>query len=227
MDAANPAVKVAEKFLMRGEKMARAKWKGWTWLRKTANRILNPEERVAPLPICQESSFWRTLIQERKRALRSQKPLVIVILDARKAAYDGDDLPKLLSEGLSACVRRTDICGMLWEHMQMGIILTEMEPEKVERAKAVMAEKIRVQLGSLLSQEVVERISIQFRVLEPAAVAAMNLTGDGEVLEGAAAEKDGAARLWFETDQEEMNLRRLARFLQEQSAVRQEPPGRQ
>jgi lipopolysaccharide/colanic/teichoic acid biosynthesis glycosyltransferase len=73
-------------------------------------------------------------------------------------------LPDSLGEGLNHCVRGTDICGLLMGDALIGVILTEVEADKVDTAQSIVAKKTRDQLAALLSDELVNRIEISFRI---------------------------------------------------------------
>jgi hypothetical protein len=97
-----------------------------------------------------------------------------MVLDAEKIGLPGhaDQPGKItgsLGEAVSACVRESDICGILKEDALIGVILTEVEPEKVGAAQLIVAGKTREKLGALLSHEMADRIAISFHVFPAAA----------------------------------------------------------
>jgi len=147
--------------------MARLIWKNRSWLRKLI-RHLRCAERV-PLDhggLVPESYFLEKLTLEGKRALRSHNPLVLMIIEL---GTSGDpDGPGKMTEavgiGLNACVRESDICGLLRQDALVGVILTEVETEKIGRAQLVVAQKTRERLAALLSLELANQIAITFRI---------------------------------------------------------------
>ncbi|MCM0082871.1 sugar transferase [Geomonas sp. Red32] len=110
--------------------------------------------------------FRERLIQERRRAERSQRPLLVMVLDAeRLALVEGEEhVTDTLGDGVHTVLRGTDICGVLKEGALVGVILTEIEPEKVEAAKRIVTHKTRESLASLLSADLANRVVISFRV---------------------------------------------------------------
>ena len=148
--------------------MARTIWKNRSWLRKFAWHrrngsvdCISPDHGLYP-----EAYFREKLMQERKRAERSNKPLVVMIIDAENIRNldAAGEFTDSVGEGLNTCVRGTDICGLLKEDTLIGVILTEVEPEKIETAQLTVAKKTREKLAALLSDEMVNQIVITFRI---------------------------------------------------------------
>jgi lipopolysaccharide/colanic/teichoic acid biosynthesis glycosyltransferase/GGDEF domain-containing protein len=147
--------------------MARTVWKNKSWLRNFPWHRFPDSDRVAlEHGLYPETYFREKLIQERKRAERSNKPLVVMVLNAEKICglEIAGRIIDSLGEGLNNCVRGTDICGRLKEDALVGVILTEVEPEKVDAAQIILAKKIREKLASLLSADILSQIVISFRI---------------------------------------------------------------
>lgn len=148
--------------------MARAMWKKRSWLRKLGWHRQGGSSHypVVPHGLYPLAYFQEKLIQERRRAERSHKPLLVMVLDAERAAEaeDGEALTESLGEGINTCIRGTDICGVMKEGALVGVILTEVEPEKVEVAQRAVAKKTRDKLAAMLDEETATRIAISFRI---------------------------------------------------------------
>lgn len=148
--------------------MARPLWKNRSWLRRFAwHRRPAARDFIAlNHGLYPEAYFREKLVQERRRAERSNKPLVVMILDpANLQEMDNPaEITESLGEGVNTCVRGTDICGLLREGTLIGVILTEVEPDKVDTAQRIVAQKTRERLASILSKEAVNRIAISFRI---------------------------------------------------------------
>src|SRR6185369_16715412 len=114
--------------------------------------------------------FQEKLVQERNRALRSHKPLVVMLLDAEKLGFPDHpgEITDSLSKVVNACVRESDICGLLKEDTLIGVILTEVEQEKVGIAQSIIAGKTRVKLDAILNHELADRIAISFHIFSAA-----------------------------------------------------------
>ena len=150
------------------QRMARSLWKNRSWLGKFARHRRSGASDVIPLDhgLYPETYFREKLVQERKRAERSNKPLVVMVLDAESLRkIDGiGEITDSLGEGVNTSVRGTDICGLLKEGALIGVILTEVEPDKVDTAKRIVAKKTRERLSAILSDEIVSLIAISFRI---------------------------------------------------------------
>lgn len=135
------------------------------WLRKMIRRSESNDSSVWEYESYSERNFHEKLIQERKRAERSNKPLLVMVIDPHASGVgDLEGEGKRLCERLRLCVRRTDICGVLKQGLLFGVILTEVEPEKVNAAQMVIAEKTRAVLASFVNEELARQIMIDFRI---------------------------------------------------------------
>jgi lipopolysaccharide/colanic/teichoic acid biosynthesis glycosyltransferase/GGDEF domain-containing protein len=151
--------------------MARTVWKNKSWLHNFSWHSFSGAGRVVlEHGLYPESYFREKLIQERKRAERSNKPLVVMVLNAEKLCglETTGRIIDSLGEGLNNCVRGTDICGRIKEDALVGVILTEVEPDKVDAAQFILAKKTREKLASLLSADILSQIVISFRVFPTA-----------------------------------------------------------
>jgi lipopolysaccharide/colanic/teichoic acid biosynthesis glycosyltransferase len=147
--------------------MARTIWKNRSWLRKFAwHRRAGAESVALDHGLYPEAYFREKLVQERKRAERSNKPLVVMIIDAENLGSQeaAGGITGSLGEGLNNCVRGTDICGLLKADALVGVILTEVEADMVDTAQSIVARKTREKLATLLSDDLVNRIVITFRI---------------------------------------------------------------
>ena len=144
-------------------------WKNRSWLRLIARHLRSRNAGGVPVEhgLVPETYFLEKLAQEGRRALRSNKPLVLMIVDAENVGEPGGPGPELaeaLGEQLNACVRESDICGLLRKDVLIGVILTEVEAAKIGSAQLVVAKKTRERLAALLSLEQANRIAISFRI---------------------------------------------------------------
>ena len=137
----------------------RSWFRKFDWLRAGVDGLIPLDHGLYP-----ESYFREKLMQEKRRAVRSNKPLVIMVLDAEhiRRLDTNLDIAELLCEGVSSCIRSTDTCGLLKEGTLVGVILTEVEAEKVETAKRVIEKKTRETLSEVLSDEAVSQITVSF-----------------------------------------------------------------
>ena len=154
--------------------MARSLWKNRSWLHKFAwHRRTGMSDYIRlDHGLYPETYFREKLVQERKRAERSNKPLVVMVLDAESLSKidSTGEITDSLGEGVNTSVRGTDICGLLKDGALIGVILTEVEADKVDTAKRIVAKKTRERLAAVLSDEIVSRIAISFRIYPEAGV---------------------------------------------------------
>jgi hypothetical protein len=113
-----------------------------------------------------EASFQEKLLLERRRALRSNQPLVVMTLDAGGVGNPGwaGRITDSLAQVVSGCVRQSDVCGLLKEDRMIGVILTEVEAEKVGSAQLIVTRKTRERLGSQLSCGLADGVAISFHI---------------------------------------------------------------
>jgi lipopolysaccharide/colanic/teichoic acid biosynthesis glycosyltransferase/GGDEF domain-containing protein len=147
--------------------MARTIWKNRSWLRKFAWHRRAGVDSVTPdHGLYPEAYFREKLVQERKRAERSNQPLMVMVIDAEnlRSLKVSCEITDSLGDSLNSCVRGTDICGLLKENQLIGVILTEIEVDKLETAQLTVAKKIREKFAVLLSDDMVKQITITFRI---------------------------------------------------------------
>lgn len=147
--------------------MARSMWIKRSWLRKFAWYRPQVIERVSlEHDLYPEAYFCEKLVQERKRAERSNKPLLVMVIDAEKlqAVRREEGITASLGASVNTCVRGTDICGNLGKKGLIGVILTEVEHEKLQTAQEVISNKTRERLATVLSPDMVSQITISFKI---------------------------------------------------------------
>lgn len=144
--------------------MARNPRQHRSWFRKVA-RQMRAGRREFPRPehgLYPELYFREKLVQERIRAERSNKPLLVMVLDAHGSVPDDGRLTDTLGDGVATCVRGTDVCGRVEGGGAVAVILTEVEPDKVEQARQSVARKTRERLVAVLGRELADRVRISF-----------------------------------------------------------------
>lgn len=111
----------------------------------------------------EEQEFQQQLVQERKRAERAGKPLLVMILSF--SCVDGVDAAfwRSLGEGVLGCLRETDLCGAL-KGTSAGAILVEVPVDKIEDAKKAVGNKVRSMLENRFGGETAKSTTIAFRL---------------------------------------------------------------
>jgi lipopolysaccharide/colanic/teichoic acid biosynthesis glycosyltransferase len=177
--------------------MAPYSWKNRSLFRKLARRLRTRSRtgEFTPLDhgLYSEAGFREKLVQERKRAERSNRPLIVMLLDAQRISTPDNlgELKDSLGGGVHTCFRGTDICGVVSDGALIGVILTEVEPEKADAAQRVALRKTRETLAALFSDELVQQIAISFRVNPELGGGAIDLTFYPEVTSATPAQFGG------------------------------------
>jgi lipopolysaccharide/colanic/teichoic acid biosynthesis glycosyltransferase len=132
------------------------------WLSKARLRSYEHlEELHGLLP---EPMFLRALCLERKRAERSRKLFVLMLLEARTPFQNGNE-DKVLDETVTAIyssIRETDLTGWYKENLALGVIFTELGTADMQSILRALRAKATAALESHLHGEVLNNIRISF-----------------------------------------------------------------
>lgn len=111
-----------------------------------------------------EDAFVSMLYLERRRAERSQKRFVLVLVDVQKALSNGhkDRVVPALSKALAESTRETDIMGWYLENNLMGIIGTELGEATNHIIQDCFLSKLRKVFGANLGAKNSSGISVSF-----------------------------------------------------------------
>jgi lipopolysaccharide/colanic/teichoic acid biosynthesis glycosyltransferase len=111
-----------------------------------------------------EDAFVSMLYLERRRAERSQKRFVLVLVDVQKTLLNGhkDRVVPALSKALAESTRETDIMGWYLENNLMGIIGTELGEATNHVIQDCFLSKLRKVLGANLGAKNSSGISVSF-----------------------------------------------------------------
>ena len=111
-----------------------------------------------------EDAFVSMLYLERRRAERSQKRFVLVLVDVQKALSNGhrDRIVPALSNALAESTRETDIMGWYLENNLMGIIGTELGEATNLVIQDCFLSKLRKVFGINLGAKNSSGISVSF-----------------------------------------------------------------
>jgi exopolysaccharide biosynthesis polyprenyl glycosylphosphotransferase len=108
-------------------------------------------------------NFHHMLRIERKRAERSKKPFLLMLLDLSglRARYRNANIMEKMKSALVSCSRETDIRGWHERNKTVGVIFTEMtsiDESSVER----IFRKVHSAVGETLDPELIKDIKISF-----------------------------------------------------------------
>ena len=101
--------------------------------------------------VLQQESFHSMLMLERRRAERSRKPFVLMLVDASAAVEDksADRLMSRVCSALLKSTRETDLIGWYHEGVVLGVIFTEVSSECSSPITEILQTKVR---GALQEQ---------------------------------------------------------------------------
>jgi exopolysaccharide biosynthesis polyprenyl glycosylphosphotransferase len=117
-----------------------------------------------PSEILTQDMFQRFLCWERKRAERSGKCVLLMLLNAEKllaTKQSNKVLPGIVS-ALSSPTRETDILGWYERNAVLAIIFTELHKTDSDRLKNLMSAEVSARLRPNLTQEQADQIRISF-----------------------------------------------------------------
>jgi lipopolysaccharide/colanic/teichoic acid biosynthesis glycosyltransferase len=129
---------------------------------RMAKRILGRKSEVVDedFRFYSEDHFREMLATERKRTERSQKPIILVMLDIAELVnvIQRKRLAAQISSVLAISSRDIDVKGWYKSDHIVGIIYTETDPER----KDLILQKIHVNLGISLGAELAAKVVISY-----------------------------------------------------------------
>lgn len=117
-----------------------------------------------PSELLTQDMFQRFLCWERKRAERSGKCVLLMLLNAEKllaTKQSNKVLPGIVS-ALSSPTRETDILGWYERNAVLAIIFTELHKTDSDRLQNLMSAEVSARLRANLTQEQADQIRISF-----------------------------------------------------------------
>ncbi len=132
----------------------------------TVRRRFQDDGQSSMACILAEEPFLRMLAFERKRTERSQRRLVLMLLQSDALLKTGDragTCQKIL-RALSRATRETDIKGWYDEDRVIGVIFTEIGNAEGKAVATALLNKVTNALSSTLSIEQINEVSLSFHV---------------------------------------------------------------
>jgi len=122
-----------------------------------------------------ERAFHRTISAEQRRANRSHKSFLLLLLDIGGPTISKDDQLTLgrIQSALSLKLRETDVVGWYEEGCVVGIIFTEIASHSKSSLPAIVTARVREIVKSCIPSREFDRLSVSFhlsaeeRVTEP------------------------------------------------------------
>jgi hypothetical protein len=113
-----------------------------------------------------EQDFLRVIWHERKRAERSGKPSVLMLIEMESQfpfEKNGEALGKMLS-ALAATTRETDVTGWYKDDRVVGVMFTEIMVEDGASIVTTVMTRVSEALRSRLSSRQLNQVSISFHL---------------------------------------------------------------
>ena len=111
-----------------------------------------------------EEAFHSVLTLERRRAERSNKPFVLMLLDANSENGQAAKILYHAFEAIVASKRETDLVGWYKESAILGVVFTEVNIEATRPVTETLRTKIESALVKHLGREKAAKIAISFHV---------------------------------------------------------------
>ncbi len=140
-----------------------------TELESKAETTAAPEQelmRVQNLEVLPEEHFHRMICLERKRAERSGKPFLLMLLDTGRFAHSEKN-SRLLQNVFSALglsTRDTDVTGWYKNHSVVGVMFTEIAVDLKKSIMGTMLLRVSSALRDCLTLEQFSQINISFHL---------------------------------------------------------------
>ncbi len=122
----------------------------------------NRKPHSGPMP---EETFLHMLCLDRKRAERSRKPFLLLLLEPGKL-LEGPQKKAVLSRivsALSNSMRETDVLGWYEENSVLGVIFSEISPNKGEARNAIL-NKVIAALRSHLGPKQFHSVHLSYEI---------------------------------------------------------------
>ena len=118
-----------------------------------------PDGHKEPLP---EHAFLRLLTMERKRAERSDRSFLLIVLDGAQLFVQSPTAMARVTSALCACIRETDMIGWHRQDAAVGIILTELGSADRSSIRRALLDTLASTLKSKIGSERANQILISF-----------------------------------------------------------------
>jgi lipopolysaccharide/colanic/teichoic acid biosynthesis glycosyltransferase len=115
------------------------------------------------LELVQQDEFRRMLSRERKRSERSGKHLLLMLVDGKAIAGNGDPIDfQRVTQTLLPTIRDTDIAGWFEAGAIIGIIFTELGKTDINLAVKAIENKVMTELQAALKPALLNRLFVSF-----------------------------------------------------------------
>ena len=127
------------------------------------HRLASQAEGVLP-GVSREEAFHVILKLERRRAERSGKPFILMLLDAHQENGTARAILRQTLAVLTSSTRETDPIGWYRDGAILGVIFTEVGNDEIGLIAETLRAKIRSSLQEQLGSETTEKIAVSLHV---------------------------------------------------------------
>jgi len=127
--------------------------------------LSSSQSRLAPSEVLSEESFHRMISLERRRSERSQRPFVLLLIDAGRN-QPGEEQGRILLDILSAlqgATRETDVTGWYTTNSVVGVMFTEIVLDNNAVLSTILS-RVGTVLRDRLDTDEFSRIKFSFHV---------------------------------------------------------------
>ena len=118
-------------------------------------------DETAPHPyLFAEDVFQAMLTRERRRAERSRKPFVLMLLSAHEENGLAEKILRQALTAIGAAARQTDVVGWYKQSVIVGIIFTELGTDDIGGIAGALKAKIRSCVAESIGREMAAKIAI-------------------------------------------------------------------
>jgi lipopolysaccharide/colanic/teichoic acid biosynthesis glycosyltransferase len=122
-------------------------------------------DEVTPHPyLFTEEVFQAMLTRERRRAERSRKPFVLMLLSAHQENGLAEKILGRALNAIGAAARQTDVVGWYKQGVIIGVIFTELGTDEIAGIAEALKAKIRSCVGESIGREMAAKIAISLHL---------------------------------------------------------------
>ena len=134
-------------------------------LERSRTQVCDQEEGRGRPPVINEELFRGVLIRERKRADRSGRPFVLLLLGVNDGrGSDSSSIWDTVMEALTAAKREMDILGWFEWQAVIGVIVPEIHASDLANTCKEIGARVRRTLAKRLGAEAVAKLSTHLHV---------------------------------------------------------------
>lgn len=118
-----------------------------------------------------EEAFRYLLETERRRAERSRRPILLLLVNLKKQGANSERIPPATATaifgGLCLCVREVDFVGWFREGRVAGVVLSQGAEPHAQDVPRVLGERIAQVVREQVSSAVADRLHVRVLQLRP------------------------------------------------------------